>query len=222
MSSFPTWLFGLLELGRCGMSPRTSEGITRVSRRRCAALANAHGRENPYQSGTPSCRQPRGGRYSLLPTRPSRNPPSRRSRREICTGEGHQHPWAGLRKAQLVDQLPDQPPPTPAKAHQRSGAGWGAALVADRRLDPAALHPDWSPGPAARRRTRTGWRWWRPAQSALPGPRPDVPAQPRRRSCSDRSTATRWRIEANRCTPAGCEATEQAALPTGRPQSGSS
>jgi hypothetical protein len=47
-----------------------------------------HGRENPYQSGTPSCRQPRGGRYSLLPTRPSRNSPSRRSRREICTGEG--------------------------------------------------------------------------------------------------------------------------------------
>ena len=47
MSSFPTWLFGLLEFGRCGMSPRTSEGITRVSRRRCAALANAPRQREP-------------------------------------------------------------------------------------------------------------------------------------------------------------------------------
>jgi hypothetical protein len=48
-------------------------------------------------------------------------------------------PWQGATRR---PQLPDQPQPTPAKADQRSGAGWRAALVADRRLDPAALHPD--------------------------------------------------------------------------------
>src|SRR5215211_3953069 len=126
------------------MSPRTSEGITRVSGRRCAALASAPRQREPYQSGHAVLCQPRGGRYSLLPTRPSRNSPSRAGgvAERYSLAKGHQHPWAGPRKAQLVDQLPDQPQPTPAKAHQRSGAGWGAALVADRRLDPAALHPD--------------------------------------------------------------------------------
>src|SRR5215211_5784072 len=103
-----------------------------------------HGRQNPYQSGHAVLSSTTW--WSLLvdayPTIAQLAEPSRRSRREICTGEGHQHPWAGLRKAQLVDQLPDQPQPTPAKAHQRSGAGWGRPLVADRRLDPAALHPD--------------------------------------------------------------------------------
>src|SRR6266496_2537053 len=57
--------------------------------------------------------------------------------------KGYQRPWAGLGKAQLVDQLPDQPQPTPAKARQGSRV-WGgrAAPVADGRLDPAATDPD--------------------------------------------------------------------------------
>src|SRR5829696_2048183 len=143
MSSFPTWLFGLLELGRCGMSPRTSEGISRVSGRRCAALANA-----PRQREPLSVRPRRLVVNHVVVVTRCCLPDHRATRRaggvaeRYALAKGHQHPWAGLRKAQLVDQLPDQPQPTPAKAHQRSGAGWGAALVADRRLDPAALHPD--------------------------------------------------------------------------------
>jgi hypothetical protein len=55
---------------------------------------------------------------------------------------------AGVRQAQLVDQLPDQPQLTPARARQGSGAGCGAGPAADCRLDPATRHPT---------ATLTGW-----------------------------------------------------------------
>src|SRR6266536_522786 len=45
---------------------------------------------------------------------------------------GYQRPWAGLGKAQLVDQLPDQPQPTPAKARQGSRV-WGGRAAPDRK-----------------------------------------------------------------------------------------
>jgi hypothetical protein len=183
-----------------------------------------HGRENPYQSGHAVLWSTTW--WSLLvdayPTIAQPAEPSRRSRREICTGEGAPASLGGPSQGATR-----RPTARSATVHAREGSseercGMGGGPGRGSSPGSSRLAPRWSPGPAARRRTRTGWRWWRPAQSALPGPRPDVPAQPRRRSCSDRSTATRWRIEANRCTPAGCEATEQAALPTGRPQSGSS
>src|SRR6266545_4644171 len=57
--------------------------------------------------------------------------------------QGDQRPWAGLGKAQLVDQLADQPQPTPVKARHRSRAwGSGTTPIADGRLDPAATDPD--------------------------------------------------------------------------------
>src|SRR6266702_2882532 len=60
-----------------------------------------------------------------------------------AAAQGYQRPWAGLGKAQLVDQLADQPQPTPAKARHRSRArGDGASPVADGHLDPAAADPD--------------------------------------------------------------------------------
>ena len=198
MSSFPTWLFGLLELGRCGMSPRTSEGITRVSRRRCAALANAHGRENPYQSGHAVLWSTTW--WSLLvdayPTIAQLAEPAE-SPRDMHWRRGTSIPGRAFARRNSSTNCPISHSPRPRRLIRgavQDGGGPG------RRSSPGSsrLAPRWSPGPAARRRTRTGWRWWRPAQSALPGPRPDVPAQPRRRSCSDRSTATRWRIEANR------------------------
>ena len=108
----------------------------------------------------------------MMPTRPSRNPPSRRSRREICTGEGAPAslggPWQGATR---------RPTARSATAHAREGSseercGMGGGPGRGSSPGSSRLAPRWSPGPAARRRTRTGWRWWLPAQSALPGPRP--------------------------------------------------
>jgi hypothetical protein len=72
--------------------------------------------------------------------------------------EGHPWPWAGLGKAQPVDQLPDQPPPTPARAHQRSGAGLGAA----RSRIVASIQPPCTPMV-----TLTSWMLQEPTQDAL-------------------------------------------------------
>jgi hypothetical protein len=60
--------------------------------------------------------------------------------------KGTSIPWAGLRKAQLVDQLPDQPQPTPAKAHQRlclSSGGWlvSALVGQDAPVDDVGQAP---------------------------------------------------------------------------------
>jgi hypothetical protein len=72
--------------------------------------------------------------------------------------EGHPWPWAGLGKAQPVDQLPDQPPPTPARAHQRSGVGLGAA----RPRIVASIQPPCTPMV-----TLTSWMLQEPTQDAL-------------------------------------------------------
>jgi hypothetical protein len=102
-----------------------------------------HGRDNPYvRQATPCCGQPRSGRYSLLPTRPSRNTPSLRSRREICIGEGvtsvPERAFAGRNSS---TNCPISHSPRPQEL-VRGAVGCGAAPVEDRRLDPAALHPD--------------------------------------------------------------------------------
>src|SRR5215218_630347 len=144
MSSFPTWLFGLLELGRCGMSPRTSEGITRLSRRRCAALANA-----PRQREPLSVRPRRLVVHHVVVVTRCCLPDHRATRRaEPAESPRDMHwrrapaslggPWQGATR---------RPTARSATAHAREGSseercGMGAALVADRRLDPAALHPD--------------------------------------------------------------------------------
>ena len=79
----------------------------------------------PINQVTSSCGQPHCGRYALMPTGLSRNSPSLRSRRGMRRWRDRRS-WAGLGKAQLVDQLPDEPPPTPARARQGSAVGRGA------------------------------------------------------------------------------------------------
>jgi hypothetical protein len=91
--------------------------------------------------------------------------------------EGHQHPCAGPRKAHLVDQQPDQPPPRPQWLVREAvwGRGWRGRRSSPRsnrdapdgdlgRLDVARTHTRMAlvtaspkPGPA-RRQPRPGWR----------------------------------------------------------------
>jgi hypothetical protein len=125
------------------MSPRTSEGVTRVGRGRCALRwLVSHCRDNPLSQATPSCGQPYGGRYSSMPTRPSRNSPSRRSRRGMHRRRVTGVPGRALARRNSSTNCPISHSPRPQGRVRGSGAGCGAAPVTDRRLDPAALHPD--------------------------------------------------------------------------------
>jgi hypothetical protein len=92
-----------------------------------------------------------------MPTGPSRNSPSLRSRRGM-----HRRTVTGvsedLRKAQLVDQLPDQPQSTHTTARQGSGAGCGAArsrIVASIQPPCTRRPPSWTAG--FRPGRSTGW-----------------------------------------------------------------
>ena len=72
--------------------------------------------------------------------------------------EGHQHPCAGPRKARLVDQQPV------SNRHARNGSsgercGGGGGAVADRCLDPTAMHPVATLAGWMLQEPTQGWRW---------------------------------------------------------------
>jgi hypothetical protein len=55
--------------------------------------------------------------------------------------KGYQRPWAGLGKAHLVDQLADQPQPTPVKARHRSRVWGGGAVGRPQSRMVASIQP---------------------------------------------------------------------------------
>jgi hypothetical protein len=123
-----------------------------------------HGRENPYQSGHAVLWSTTW--WSLLvdayPTIAQPAEPSRRSRREICTGEGAPASLGGPSQGATR-----RPTARSATVHAREGSseercGMGGGPGRGSSPGSSRLAPRWSPGPAARRRTHTGWRWWRP------------------------------------------------------------
>src|SRR5512132_2864614 len=88
---------------------------------------------------TSSCCQPQGGRYSLMPTGPPRNSPSLRSRRGM-----HRRTVTGVsertfaRRNSSTNCLISHSPRTQRLV--KEAVRDAGRPVADRRLDPAALH----------------------------------------------------------------------------------
>jgi hypothetical protein len=93
----------------------------------------------------------------LMPTRPSRNLTSRRNRREMHRRRVTSVPERAS-QGTTRRPLPDQPPPTSARARKGSGAGCGAA----RSQIVASIQPPCTPTV-----TLTGWRLPDPYRMAV-------------------------------------------------------